>query len=64
MEKVPGKSIPVEVLFLIGEMDIEVNPDMVSQSGEYVDRYIFNWYLGFIYFPFIINITSSDSPWR
>ena len=40
MEKVPGKSIPVEVLFLIGEMDIEVNPDMVSQSGEYVDRYL------------------------
>ena len=38
-EEGPRKSIPVEALLLVGNMDPEVSLDMVSQSAEYVHRW-------------------------
>ena len=37
-EEGPGKCIPVDTLFLIGNNDPEINLELVSQSAEYVDR--------------------------
>jgi len=35
----PNQSIPVETLLIVGNLDPEVNLDLISQSAEYVERF-------------------------